>query len=133
MNYIDYFINSKKPLVRPRPVVVEEDYELVCNVFPEPGFRSYFFGYIISKLASDLRKNGITNYTDRESRPEFPAFTRLLSDIVLIREETFANERRRAGGAYEEGARSTRKPADTAESLASEVNKGKERKRGEEA
>jgi hypothetical protein len=133
MNYIDYFINSKKPLVRPRPVVVEEDYELVCNVFPEPGFRSYFFGYIISKLASDLRKNGITNYTDRESRPEFPTFTRLLSDIVIIREETFANERRRVGGAYEEGARSTRKPADTPESLASEVNKGKERKRDEEA
>lgn len=126
MNYIDYFMDSSKPLLRPRPVVVEEDYELVCDVFPEPGFRSYFFGYVISKLAQDLRTHGIRNFTDRESRPDFPSLTRFLSHIVIIGPETFRNDRRGAGGTYEGDTSGAGESASLALAALSEDEEGEE-------
>lgn len=114
MKYSDYFINTKKPLLRPRPVVVEEDFELVCSVFPEPGFRTFFYGHIISKLAADLRKHGITNYTERESRPDFPTFTGFLSNIVLIGDSLESDDGRGAGVPYKDGTSSSGKSADNA-------------------
>ena len=56
------FIPEDKPLIKPRFVAVEESWELLEHVFPEPGFRSYFLGHVVEKLAEELRKNQIKNY-----------------------------------------------------------------------
>lgn len=126
MNYIDHFINSHKPLIKPRYVAVEEDLVLVHKVFPEPGFRSYFCGHIISKLAQELRKNGITTYQDRESRPEFTSLTRFLSNIRLTGEEIDNNVRRGTGSTCEAGASSSGVATDNACTPASGSGESKE-------
>lgn len=88
MNYIDYFMPraNREALIKPRFVAIEADWELLCNVFPEPGFRSYFLGHIVSKLATELKEHGITSYSQRAERPEFANLPRLLSHIRLTGE-----------------------------------------------
>jgi len=126
MSYIDHFIDAKKPLCRPRAVAVEEDWELLCHVFPEPGFRSFFLGHIVSKLAKELKANGINDYFDRQSRPEFTTITGFLSGIKFVRaaeavgSKDNPNERRGVGVNGEEVQDRSGEPTNTEESPSGE-------------
>lgn len=107
MSYSKHFFNDKLPQAKPRIVCVEEDWEFLCSVFPEPGFRSYFCGHIISKLAKHLKDNGVHSYFERSGRPEFTDLPRFLSNIHFTNtgktgQESESNDRRRVGGACEE-------------------------------
>ena len=116
MGYITIFIDDSKPLCKPKIVAVEEDWELLCRVYPEPGFRSYFPGFIISTLAKQLRQNGIKSYFDRVARPEFAELANLLSNIQLVQAGTngktpVGNVGGGTGGTNQESPSSAREPA----------------------
>lgn len=103
MSYIKLFIDDTKPLIRPRACVVEEDWEHVCRVFPETGFRSYFLGYVVSKLSKELKRHGIKSYTDRDRFPEFTTVTGLLSNIKFNWKTVESDGGRGVGSGSEEG------------------------------
>lgn len=108
MSYIDMFIPANgKPLIKPRFVAIEESWELLEHVFPEPGFRSYFLGHVVEKLAEELRKNKITNYHDRQRNPNFASITRLMSNIAFTGEATQPDVRRGIDGVHNQDASST--------------------------
>jgi len=102
MKYIDYFIDSSKPLIKPRFVAVEEDWNLVLRVFPEPGFRSYFLGYLISTFANELRKRNITGYETRLDHRDFADLRRFLSNVSFTGDQSGPDDRRGAGSFRDE-------------------------------
>lgn len=83
MNYIDYFFDASRPLIKPRFVATEDEWEHICRVFPEPGFRSYFLGHIVAKLSKELKQNGINTYLDRNREQRFASLPEFLSNIQL--------------------------------------------------
>jgi len=113
VSYSQLFFDDTLPLLKPRFVCVESDWNFLCEVFPEPGFRSYFLGHIVSKLANELKEHGINSFHDREKRLELATITGLLSNIVLVRKESLANDGPGVGGACEEDAYSQGESADS--------------------
>lgn len=97
MKYIDLFLDSRKPLLQPRITVVEEDWQFLERVFPEPGFRSYLGGFIVSKLATELKEHGITSFVDRERLHSTASLAGLLSGIHLVGRPADGNVRRGTG------------------------------------
>lgn len=83
MSRAHLFINDRKPCIEVKGLVVEEDYKFLQSIYPEHGFRSYFIGYCISRLAKHLKENGIHSCDTRLSRSEFATITGLLSHIVF--------------------------------------------------
>ena len=104
MSYIDLFIDSKKPLISPRFKCVEDDWRELEMIFPEQGFRSYFIGYLVSKLRKELKENGINSYQDRLDSPRLSNITRFMSDIHFVGHEGLADDGRRVEPARGEAA-----------------------------
>lgn len=125
MSYSGLFYDDTKAQAKPRIVCVEEDWDFICHVFPEPGFRSYFCGHIISKLASELKQHGVTDYFERSRRTELTDVPRFLSNIVLIREESDSDDRRRVGGTREEDTRREGESSDTKKPAVGKVEESK--------
>jgi hypothetical protein len=126
MSFSQAFFDDTKPLIKPKIVCVEEDWKLLCHVFPEPGFRSYFCGHIISKLAQQLKDHGVHDYFDRSGRPEFADLPRFLSNIQLVTtgktgQTNQPDVGQRVGGAREEAPVSAGKPTDTQKSAVGET------------
>lgn len=120
---------SRKPTLQPRSVVIEEDWQFIHSVFPEIGFKTYFYGFLISQLARELKQNGITSYHERTERPELANISRFLSNIRLVGEEGLPDDRRGIGLACIKAAISTR---DSASDAGTAGGQAKETKGGEE-
>ncbi len=83
MSLASHFINERKPCIETKGVVVEEDWQFLKSVYPDHGFRAYFIGHCISRLAAHLKSNGITTLDDRLTRSEFATASGLVSHIVF--------------------------------------------------
>lgn len=97
MSYSKHFFDDTKPLHKPKIVCVEDDWEFLCDVFPEPGFRSYFCGHIISKLATELKQHGVNSYFERTGWPELTDLPRFLSNLTFIGQARQSDDGRRIG------------------------------------
>lgn len=115
MSYLKLFMPEDKPLIKPRFVAVEESWELVANAFPEPGFRSYFLGHVVEKLAQELRKNNIKNYHDRQRFAHLATVPGLLSHITFAGAAPESDVGRAADGIHDQDAHSAGDPASNAE------------------
>lgn len=124
MNYIDMFMPPGKPLVKPRFVAIEESWELLEHVFPEPGFRSYFLGHVVEKLAEELRKNQITNYYDRQRFAHLATIPGLLSNISFAGKETVGDDRRGTHRVHDQGQDGTGDAAGNAELVIRQTKEG---------
>lgn len=129
MSYIQMFIPEDKPLIKPRFVAVEESWELLEHVFPEPGFRSYFLGHVVEKLAEELRKNQIKNYYDRQRFSHLASVPGLLSNISFARKETVGDDGRGTHGVHDQGAHSA---GDTTSNEVVIIGQAKETKGGQD-
>lgn len=135
MSYIEQFmpVTPQTQMIKPSIVVIEEDWKFISHIFPEPGFRSYFLGHIVSKLANELKSNGITDYYERSARPELADLPRLLSNVRLTRFEDHDNERRGVGSARGEDAQRTGTAAGAKESAGRQTEEGKDHQGGKDA
>ena len=125
MSYLAHFLDETQPLVKPKFVAVEEDWLLLCKVYPEVGFRSFFLGHIVSKLASELRKNGITTYFQRTTaRPELATIAGLLSAVQFTRNESLGDDGRGAGSPREATAKCEGESPGTASTPSGEDESG---------
>lgn len=99
MSYIHLFLPDaeRKATIKPRVVAIEDDWKFVKGIFPEIGFSSYFLGHIVSKLAKQLKENGITTYHQRSDRPELADISRFLSNIQLVGEAANSDDGRGTG------------------------------------
>jgi hypothetical protein len=126
MSYLQYFLDERKPLVKRQFVAVEDDWNLIQSVFPEPGFRSYLLGHVVSKIANELRKNGIQTYYDRQERSQFTSIARTLTGIQI---GWFTDNRdvgRAAHGTYHQTPCSPREPTNYTGTLVCETESGQE-------
>lgn len=69
------------PIVKRGFMVLEQDHELVRNVFPEPGFVTYYPGFCVSLLAKELRKYDITDPTQRTQYHHLAGVPGLVSSL----------------------------------------------------
>jgi hypothetical protein len=83
------FFDTRKPVVNRSVCVVEADWILLDKCFPEAGFRSYFSAFIVSTLANELRKKGITDFHARFRHPDSASLERVLSNIRTAIEVAF--------------------------------------------
>jgi len=132
MSYQKIFMPEDKPLIKPRFVAVEESWELVSNVFPEPGFRSYFLGHVVEKLADELRKNNIKNYYDRQRFTHLATVPGLLSNISFAGTKAEPNVGRGVDGVHDQDAHSAGDPASNAELVIRQTKEGQGQEGSEE-
>lgn len=124
MSYLKYFMDENQPIVKRQFVTVEADWLFVQSVFPEPGFRSYVLGHVVSKLATALKENGIHSFHDRQQRPELTSITRVLSGIQIAWSPCDANDGTGADSSRHENAGSTGEPASPSSPPDGEAEKG---------
>lgn len=65
----NYFVDTKRPIIKMTYSVNEADYQLVKRIFIEHGFMQYFPGYSIRLLAEALKKEKVTDFMDRVRCP----------------------------------------------------------------
>lgn len=94
MSYIDLFLDAKKPLATPRFRCVDSDWRELEMIFPEQGFRSYFLGYLVSKLRKELKEHGINSYQDRLESARLSNLSEFMSNIHFIRDASDADDGR---------------------------------------
>lgn len=133
MSYQKIFMPEDKPLIKPRFVAVEESWELVSNVFPEPGFRSYFLGHVVEKLADELRKNNIKNYYDRQRFAHLSTVPGLLSHISFAGAKAEPNVGRGIDGVHDQDAHRSGDPASDAELVIRQAKESQSQEGSEEA
>lgn len=107
MSYIDLFLDTKRPLTTPRFRCDDEHWKQLEMIFPEPGFRSYFLGYLVTKLRNELEQHGINSYEDRLNHPQFANFAEFMSNIHFIGNARNADDGRGAGSTCDKAAFST--------------------------
>ena len=117
-------MDENQPIVKRQFVAVEADWLFIQSVFPEPGFRSYVLGHVVSKLATALKENGIHSFHDRQQRPLFTSITGVLSGIHVTWGASDTNDGARTGGARDENACSEGKPTGPASPPDGEAEKG---------
>jgi hypothetical protein len=64
-DFVSIFIDPHKPIHQRTYKVNVADYDLVQQVFAEPGFLQYFPGAMFKILADHLKKEGINDFTKR--------------------------------------------------------------------
>jgi hypothetical protein len=69
MSKVEFFIKNgnRVPLVKPKFVCAESDWDFFTSTFPEPGVRSYFLGHLVQEIVTNLKLNNVRNVFSRSN------------------------------------------------------------------